>query len=252
MQVLEYIYNKIGTRKMHMTLVDPDKQSPNESARIAQAAQNAGTDAIMVGGSTGVSAENLDNTVLAMKKIVTVPIIHFPTHSEAISSKFDAIYFMSLLNSMDIRFLTREQMRAAPFLKKMGVEIISMGYVIVEPGMKAGETGKAELVKKKDIDIAVGYGLTAEFFGMKLFYLEAGSGAHTPVPAEMVQEVKVNLSIPLIVGGGIRDGKTAFELASVGADIIVTGTIVEEVRDVESALSLITESIKKAGIHNQS
>jgi phosphoglycerol geranylgeranyltransferase len=248
MQVLEYILEKLKTQKMHMTLIDPEKQGPDESAKIGKMAENAGTDAIMIGGSTGISSEDLDATVSAMKEQVKIPIIHFPTHSEAISSRFDAIYFMSLLNSLDPKYLTREQMKAAMVLKKMGVEIISMGYVIVEPGMKAGETGKAELVKHGDVENAVGYGLVTELFGMNLFYLEAGSGAPKPVPLEMVKQVKTNLSIPLIVGGGIRDGNTAYELAKAGGDIIVTGTVVEEVSDVESTLSQIIQNLRKADI----
>jgi phosphoglycerol geranylgeranyltransferase len=102
-----------------------------------------------------------------------------------------------------------------------------MGYIIVEPGMKVGEVGEADVVKRGDIDRAVGYAIAAEFFGMALVYLEAGSGAPQPVPEDMVSRVRENISIPLIVGGGITDPMVASKLCGSGADIVVTGTLVE-------------------------
>jgi phosphoglycerol geranylgeranyltransferase len=120
-----------------------------------------------------------------------------------------------------------EQVMGAPIVAKIGVEPVSMGYVIVEPGMKVGEVGQAELVKRNDPKTAVAYGLAAQFMGMDLIYFEAGSGAPEPVPPEMVAAVKEKLRIPIIVGGGIRSAEQAALLRKAGADIIVTGTLVE-------------------------
>lgn len=119
------------------------------------------------------------------------------------------------------------------FVKRSGLEPISMGYVIVEPGMTAGRIGDAELIKRSDLDTAVGYALAAEFLGMRFFYLEAGSGAPTPIPNDMIQAVKKSASIPVIVGGGIRDPKTAQEKAHAGADIIITGTALEKEKNLK-------------------
>jgi phosphoglycerol geranylgeranyltransferase len=149
-----------------------------------------------------------------------------------------------MLNSKEIKYIIGEQMKASRIIKDMGVETIPMGYVIVEPGMKVGEMGGAEPVKRDDVKTAIGYALAAEFFGMNLFYLEAGSGAPEPVPTEMIKAVKEKLSIPLIVGGGIRDKKTASEISEAGADIVVTGTIVEISEDIEGMLRRIVNGVK--------
>lgn len=243
-KVIEYIRSKLRLEKLHMTLIDPDKHSPDECSDIAYLAYRAGSDAIMVGGSTGINSENLDKSVVAMKSLVPIPIIHFPSHAGALSPNFDAIYFMSLLNSKEIKYLVGEQMKASQIIKDMEIETIPMGYVIVEPGMRVGETGAAEPVKRDDVKTAIGYALAAEFFGMKLYYLEAGSGAPEPVPTEMVKAVKKILTIPLIVGGGIKDAETARKISEAGADIVVTGTIVEISEDVEGTLRNIIKAVK--------
>ncbi|UCF07734.1 MAG: geranylgeranylglyceryl/heptaprenylglyceryl phosphate synthase [Thermoplasmata archaeon] len=244
MKVIEYLHSKLKLEKLHMTLIDPEKQGSDECGDIVNSAYRAGTDAIMVGGSTGVSFDNLDESITAMITKVPIPIIQFPSHSAALSPNVDAIYFMSLLNSKDVKYLIGEQMAAASHIRDMAVETISMGYVIVEPGMKVGEMGDADPVKRGDIDTAIGYALAAEFLGMKLFYLEAGSGAPDPVPVSMVKAVKEKLSIPLIVGGGIRSPEPAGDIAEAGADILVTGTVVEESDDVEDVLRDIIRAVK--------
>jgi phosphoglycerol geranylgeranyltransferase len=130
-------------------------------------------------------------------------------------------------------------------VKKTGMEAISMGYIIIEPGMKVGEVGDAELISRKDVESAVNYSLIAQYFGMSLVYLEAGSGAPQPVPKDMVNSVKSGINIPLIIGGGIRTSEAAAEIASAGADIIVTGTIVEDTINIRSTLTEIIDSIKE-------
>jgi len=212
---------------MHMTLIDPDKQPPEGSADIARKAGKLGTDAVMVGGSTGVTQENLDKTVDHIKKAVRLPVIYFPSGANAIARSCDAIYFMSMLNSRNVRNITGEQWRGAPMIRKLGIETLSMGYVIVAPGMKVGEVGEADLVQRDDVPRAVGYALTAEMFGMDLFYLEAGSGAPQPVPADMVKAVRESVSMPIVVGGGITEADQVPPLVKAGADIFVTGTLVE-------------------------
>jgi phosphoglycerol geranylgeranyltransferase len=228
MKVKDYIMSKYKAKKtMHMTLIDPAKQKQEKAAEIASAAEKLGTDAIMIGGSTDVTQENLDATALAIKKVVKIPVIYFPSGAHAISPYTDAIYFMSMLNSRNLRMVIGEQVMGAPIVANIGLEAISMGYVIVEPGMKVGEVGQANLIKRDDAKMAVAYGLAAQFMGMELIYYEAGSGAPEPVPAEMVAAVKGRLKIPVIVGGGIRSAEQAAILRKSGADIIVTGTLVE-------------------------
>ncbi len=228
MKVMEGICRKLKDQKLHMTLLDPDDQEPRVAATISEEAAAAGTDAIMLGGSTGVTQEILDATVVAIKDTSDLPVILFPTEAKAVSLKADAIYFMSLLNSRNPKFLLGEQMKAAALIKKSGLEPISMGYIIVEPGMRAGMVGEAELIKREDIKSAIGYSVAGELLGMKLIYLEAGSGAPEPVPSSLINGVRKAIDIPLIVGGGIRSSEQASAAVQAGADIIVTGTIVEE------------------------
>jgi phosphoglycerol geranylgeranyltransferase len=225
-----------------MTLIDPAKQSAKVSGEIAAKACRAGTDAIMVGGSTGVTQENLDETVGQIKRACKLPVIYFPSGANVISRKCDAIYFMSMLNSRNVRNVSGEHARGAPMIKKLGIEPISMGYVIVEPGMKVGEVGEAELVKRGDLNTLIGYAIATEFFGMDLLYLEAGSGAPEPVPVPMVKAARESVDIPLVVGGGIVTPKQAADLAAAGADIIVTGTLVEN-DDFEDRLKQIIEMV---------
>ena len=242
MKVRDYITQTLKKHKMHMTLIDPAKQSASASAEIAAKACRAGTDAIMVGGSTGVTQENLDETVGQIKRACKLPVIYFPSGASAISRKCDAIYFMSLLNSRNVRNVSHEHARGAPLIKKLGIEPISMGYVIVEPGMKVGEVGEAELVKRGDLNTLIGYAIATEFFGMDLLYLEAGSGAPEPVPVPMVKAARESVDIPLVIGGGIVTPKQAADLAAAGADIIVTGTLVED-DDFEDRLKRIIDKV---------
>jgi phosphoglycerol geranylgeranyltransferase len=242
LKVKEYIVETLKRHKMHMTLIDPDKQSPKESAAIALKACRAGTDAIMVGGSTGVTQANLDETCAQIKKNCKLPVIYFPSGANAISDKCDAIYFMSMLNSRNVKNVTGEHSKGAPLIKKLGLEPISMGYVVVEPGMKVGEVGEADVVKRNDFDTLIGYALTAEFFGMDLLYLEAGSGAPEPVPLDMITAVRESVEMPLVLGGGIVTAEQAERMAAAGADIIVTGTLVEN-GEFEKKLRKITSAV---------
>jgi phosphoglycerol geranylgeranyltransferase len=176
---------------------------------------------------------------------VRLPVIYFPSGANAIAQRCDAIYFMSMLNSRNARNITGEHCRGAPIIRKLGIETISMGYVIVAPGMKVGEVGEADVVHRDDIARAVGYAMTAEMFGMDLFYLEAGSGAPAPVPAEMVRAVSQSMDIPLLVGGGISEVDHVPPLVNAGADIVVTGTLVEN-GAFEAKLKKIVNAVHRA------
>jgi len=244
MKVLDGIRERMAQRKLHFTLLDPDKQPPAHAAEMACAAARAGTDAIMIGGSTGYTREDLDSTAMAIREACTLPTIHFPTSSGLLSPHVDAIFFMSMLNSCSCDFIIREHSKAAPVIRKLGIEPISMGYLVVEPGMRVGEVGQAECVPRAHPEQAVGYALAAEMLGMSLVYLEAGSGSPEPVPPEMVRAVAREISIPLIAGGGITKPEQARAAVDAGADIVVTGTVVERAEHIEEVLSAIIQAIR--------
>lgn len=245
MTIAKDIIKKVSKKKLHFSLIDPDKQKPEVAGSLAKTAEKAGSSAIMVGGSTITSQDQVDETVKAIKKYSNLPVILFPSGAKFLSKYADAVFFMSLLNSRNLDYVIREHVKGAPFVKHTGIEPISMGYVIVEPGMTAGKVGEADLVPQKDIETAVGYALAAQYLGMQFFYLEAGSGAKSPVPNEMITAVKQNIDIPLIIGGGIRSAETAREKAKAGADIIITGTTLEKEKNLSHALSEIVKVVEE-------
>jgi phosphoglycerol geranylgeranyltransferase len=230
LKVLDMIREKAAGDKGHLSLIDPDKQDYAVAARMACKAMDAGTDGIMVGGSTAGDSSIVDKTVEAIKEVCTVPVILFPGGTGGLSSRADAIFYISLLNSTDPYFITGAHVESAQAVRDLGIEVIPVGYLIVEPGMTAGRIGKADLIPRDNPRLAASYAMVAEFFGMKLVYLEAGSGADRHVPADMVAAAKSSARLPLIVGGGIRTVEHARSVADAGADIIVQGTVMEEDR----------------------
>ncbi|MEM2080696.1 MAG: geranylgeranylglyceryl/heptaprenylglyceryl phosphate synthase [Candidatus Bathyarchaeia archaeon] len=243
-RVEQYLLEKIKECSIHITLIDPEKMTPPQAARVAESSESSGTSAIMIGGSTFVSQAHLDSMVKAIKRVVKVPIILFPNNITGISRYADAIWFMSLLNSVDPYFLIGAQILGAPLVKKYGLEPISMGYIIVGEGGTAGIVGKAIPVPYDKPELAAAHALAGQYLGMHFIYLEGGSGAKTPVPPEMIRTIKHFIDIPLIVGGGVRTKEQALAAVSAGADIIVTGNVVENAVDRQK-LSEIIEGVKR-------
>ena len=229
----------------HLTLIDPDSQSPKQAAAMARAAQQGGTDAIMVGGSVGAGIL-LHETVREIRELTDLPVILFPSSVAGLCENADAVFFMSLLNSRSPAYIIENQALGAPLILRYGLEPIPMAYIIIEPGGTVGFVGDARLIPRNKPELAAAYALAAKFMGMRMVYLEAGSGADSPVPANMVALVKKLLGdVLLIVGGGVRSGAAAAELVAAGADLIVTGTGVEKSQDVTSFVSELTKSIRR-------
>jgi phosphoglycerol geranylgeranyltransferase len=234
------------TGAAHLTLIDPDSQSPEDAGRMAKAAAKGGTDAIMVGGSVGAAGRALEDTVAAIKKEAGLPVILFPSGVSGLCSNADAVFFMSLLNSRSASYLIENQALGAPLVYRYNLEPIPMAYVIVEPGGAVGWVGDAKLIPRNKPELAAAYALAGKYFGMRMVYLEAGSGASEPVPKKMVAATKRFLAddVLLILGGGIRSGEAARGLVEAGADIIVTGTGVERSEDVKAFVREMTAAIK--------
>ncbi len=227
MSIRDYLAEKLKDGAVHITLIDPSRQAPEVAGRLAETAQDVGSDLIFVGGSSGVSQQALTETAEMVKGRASIPVLYFPTGTESLCLNLDAFLFLSLLNSRNTQFICGTQSRVASVLKRLEVEVLSVGYVLIEPGMKLGEIGEAELVARDNFWQAIGYALTAQYMGMSYVFLEAGNGAAQPVPAGMIRAVKRELSIPLIVGGGIRTAIDARRVRQAGADIVVTGTVIE-------------------------
>ena len=243
--VKEYIKEKIKNGTMHLTLLDPDpaKLTVENAKVIARKLQDAGTEAFLIGGSTGVTTDSHDAITIAVREETGLPTIYFPSDVHAISDEVDAMLFMSIVNSNNPKYITHYHAKAAPYVKMLGIQTIPMAYIVVEPGMTVGRVSEAKLIPRDDIEGAVGFALAAQMMGMQLVYLEAGSGADRPVPPEMIETVKMNIDVPLIVGGGIRTPEAAAAAREAGADIIVTGTFVEQCSD-DTLLKAVVKAAK--------
>ncbi|MFW9771847.1 MAG: geranylgeranylglyceryl/heptaprenylglyceryl phosphate synthase [Candidatus Heimdallarchaeota archaeon] len=251
MSTYAYIINRINNQgALHFSLIDPDpvKQSPKKAAKIAECAYEAGTDAILIGGSTVFDQRFVDETILAIKDKIDLPVIIFPGGITNISKEADAILFMSLLNSEDTNNIIGNQALASYTIKILNIEPISTAYLIIEPGGTAGWIGRAKLLPRNKPKLTAAYSLAAEMIGYKLLYLEAGSGSER-IPSETIQLCSSMLNIPIIVGGGVKNEDAARELIEAGANIIVMGTYLENniLHDNGMCLSSIIDEIKEAG-----
>jgi phosphoglycerol geranylgeranyltransferase len=241
--VESHLGNAIKERGVaHLTLFDPEKVTPAAARRLAQDVKKAGTTAAMVGGSTATSVYQLDAVVKAIKTS-GLSVILFPNSLAGLSQHADAVFFMSLLNSLNPYYLSGVQALGAPLVKRYRLEPIPIAYLIV--GQHAGAVGfvgNANPIPYDKPELAAIYALAAEYLGMRFVYLEAGSGAKKIVPPEIVRAVKETCRIHIIAGGGIRAPSQAKSLVDAGAQLIVTGTIAERgsvrrVREIIRAIS---------------
>jgi len=244
-QVEKYLNDKIRDEgAIHITLFDPEKTSPKSAYRLAHEAESSGTAAVMVGGSTLVSSTHLDNVVKAIKKAVEIPVILFPNNVTGISKHADAIWFMSLLNSLDPYFIAGAQVLSAPIVKKYELEAIPLGYITVGEGGAVSVIGRACPIPFNKPELAAAYALAAQYLGMRFVYLEGGSGVKHPISCDMIRTVKNAISVPLIVGGGMRTPSQVKERVKAGANIIVTGTVTEEEGNIRRRISSLAKSVK--------
>jgi phosphoglycerol geranylgeranyltransferase len=244
-RVERYLRDLLRGGPIHFTLIDPDKSPSATAGRVAEAAVGEGSHAVLLGGSTGMSPEKMGAAARAVKSTVPVPAIIFPEGPGSLSREADAVLFMSLLNSRRLDLVVRAHAKAAPIVRALGLEPIPLGYLVVAPGMRVGEVGEVDVVPRDDPAAAAGYALAAEYLGMRFVYLEAGSGAPAPVPVPVLEAVKAVVTVPVVVGGGIRTAPEARALLDAGANALVTGTITEQ-EGVGNAFRGILEEVRRA------
>jgi len=217
-------------KKLHFSLIDPDKQTPEEAGKRAKICVQYGTNAIMIGGTTVQSRKIVYDTIQSIKQHVKVPTILFPNSADSVSENADYIFFMKLLNSKEDKYQISEQVRGAPLVKKWNIIPIPMAYLVISTSKKpttVEKNVKLHRIQQDDIKKAVDYALYAEMTGMQCIYLEAGSDAEFPVPNDMLIAIRKEITIPIIVGGGIKNASIAKQKVDAGADIIVNGTATE-------------------------
>jgi len=213
----------------YFILIDPDKTSGSQLEKFIDICVKSDVDGFLIGGSLMLNP-NLTKEIALIKSKCSLPVIIFPGSISQISPNADALLYISLISGRNADHIIGKHVLAAPMIKKIGIEPISTGYILVESGSitTAEYVSGSKPIPRNKPEIAMATALAADFMGMKFIYLEAGSGAKLPVPDEMIHLVSANCTIPVIVGGGICDAKTAGDKVKAGAKIIVTGNHFEQ------------------------
>ncbi len=226
-------------------LIDSEVSNLESSKKLAQEVEKIGASAILVGGSSATDQIEMAQVVKGIKQGIKIPIILFPGNVTGVVPDADAILFSSLMNSENPYFITQAQALGAPSVLKFGLEPLPTAYLVIGDGTSAWFVGSARGIPFEKPKIAAAYALAAQFLGMRFVYLEAGSGAKSSVTPEMVKTVRTIFNGFLIVGGGIKEVKTAKELVKAGADALVIGTFLEKGGSLKK-LTEIAKTIQKS------
>ncbi len=224
-------------------LIDSEISKNSKAVALAKKVEKIGISAILVGGSSTTDQIQMAKIVKNLKKSIKIPLILFPGNITGVVPGADAILFSSLLNSENPYFVSQAQALGAPAVLKFGLEPLPTAYLIIGEGTSAWFVGSARGIPFDKPNIAAAYSLSAQFLGMRFVYLEAGSGAKSSVRPEMVKTVRSIFDGFIIVGGGIRDTKTAKNIVKAGADALVIGTFLEKGGNLKK-LEQITKAIQ--------
>ena len=237
------VKNKEKKKKLFAVLIDPDKF---ESIDVITKSESAGVDFIMVGGSI-LSDGSFENCIKSIKKNTSIPIVIFPGNHLQISKNADSILLLSLISGRNPDLLIGKHVIAAPLIKASHLEILSTGYMLIESGRQtaASYISNTTPIPSDKNDIAVCTAMAGEQLGFKLIYMDAGSGAQNTIPIEMIKKVSKNISIPLIIGGGIDSPKKALLACKAGADIIVVGNAIEKNTSLNGSIAKTIHSFNK-------
>lgn len=233
-------------RTRHATLLDPASTPPSQVAKLAERLEEAGTDLFLVGGSTDVTGELVQDTVDALRQVSSRPVVLFPSSHEQVAAGLDGVLYTITFNSRRQDILIEEPALGAAPVANAALEAVTTAYVIVEPGMTVGRVANAELVTRDaaGIERVERYAHLARVLRFDALYLEAGSGAPEPVPPSLVAAA-ARAGVPTIAGGGIRTPEAARAAADAGARLVVTGTIVEN-GDVDAVAAIVAALAGKA------
>jgi len=245
-RLLDKIRKRVaGGERLYWILFDPDDFSLKDAAEVAGESQTCGVDALLVGGSL-LHTNHFNSFVENLKRKVKIPVIIFPGDSTQLSRNADALLYLSLISGRNPVNLIGEHVKAAPIIREIGIEPISTAYLLVESGNVSSVefmSNTRPLPRNKPA-IAAAHALAAQYMGMSMVYLEAGSGARMTVPEHMISMVRSYIDIPIIVRGGIRDTATAIEKVRAGADIIVTGNMLQKTGGLKT-MNEIAREIRK-------
>ena len=242
MNIYNYILeNKKKGKKLFSILVDPDKQNENALLNVIGKATAAKADFFFVGGSL-LTHDSLNSCLATLKKNSDIPVILFPGNAMQVNDKADGILFLSLISGRNAEMLIGKQVITAPILKQSSLEILPTGYMLIDSGKPTTVSymsNTTPIPAEKDT-VATCTAIAGEMLGLKLIFLDGGSGAKTPISETMITAVSKSVNCPIIIGGGISSGAKAIANCKAGADIIVVGNAIE--KDI-NLISEISEAI---------
>lgn len=250
---LKEIYPSLRQRKQNgkksfAVLIDPDKVNDERMEQLINLAVNAKVDYFLVGGSLVIS-NYLDECVQFIKSNCSIPVLLFPGSSTQVSKYADGLLYLSLISGRNPELLIGQHVVSAPAIKQSGLEIISTGYMVIDGGAPTTVSyiSNATPLPADKNEIAMCTAMAGEMLGMKLIYMDAGSGAKTPITESMIELVSKAIEIPLIIGGGITDPEKAYLNCKAGADIIVVGNAIEKdeslIMEMATAVHSVSEKV---------
>ncbi|MEM8525925.1 MAG: geranylgeranylglyceryl/heptaprenylglyceryl phosphate synthase [Bacteroidota bacterium] len=253
MEKSTHLYDSLLTakqtgQKKFVVLIDPDKLRLKNMKKVLELAVEVGVDYFFIGGSLVVN-NMLDDCLKEIKKTCDIPMILFPGNSFQLSYRADAVLFLSLISGRNAELLIGNHVLAAPYLKLSPLEILPTGYMLINGGRPTTVSyisNTTPIPAEKD-DIALCTAVAGEMLGLKLIFMDAGSGAHTPVSTSMIESVSSAIQVPLIVGGGIRTPEKALANVQAGADVIVVGNAIEKDPILVKEMAEAVHSMNRVG-----
>ena len=235
---------KLKGQKSFAVLIDPDKVNPSAVEQLVRLSVDARVDYFLVGGSLVISNQ-LDEVVQQIKASCDIPVILFPGSPSQISNYADALLYLSLISGRNPELLIGQHVISAPFVKQSGLEIISTGYMVVDGGAPTTVSyiSNATPLPSDKNEIAMCTAMAGEMLGMKVIYMDAGSGAKRAISENMIQAVAQQIEVPLIIGGGITDPEKAYRNCKAGADVIVIGNAIEKDASLIKEMAAAIQSV---------
>jgi len=228
-------------KKSFAVLIDPDKVNEQKISELVELTAAAKVDYLLVGGSLVIS-NHLDEVVIRIKRESDIPVILFPGTPSQVSRHADALLYLSLISGRNPELLIGQHVISAPFVKQSGLEIISTAYMVIDGGAPTTVSyiSNAAPIPSDKNEIAMCTAMAGEMLGMKLIYMDAGSGARRAIAENMIEKVAAVIEAPLVVGGGISDPEKAYRNCKAGADLIVVGNAIEKdpslIREMSAAV----------------
>lgn len=239
-------FQKLKTENKHAfaLLIDPDSVTPSSIKKLAHQCNEAQVDYVFMGGSIMVTA-HVDNCIQQFKKDSSIPVVLFPGSPSQVSNYADALLYLSLISGRNPDLLIGQHVISAPAIKASGLEVISTGYMVIDGGVPTTVSymSHSAPIPANKPDVALCTAWAGELQGKHVIYMDAGSGAQYPISEEMIHKVSSNITVPLIIGGGIRTAEKVYQNCKAGAQIIVVGNAIEKDPGLIAEMSSAVKSV---------